>query len=77
MNMYLNPIPWNVTKTETASIVIVHTLAASMPYAATACIITGGVDSCRPAIFRKMQKRPMTDLLTISSVYGKKTKDHG
>jgi hypothetical protein len=77
MNMFLNLIPWNVTKTETTSIVIVPTPATDMPYAVTACIITGGVASCLPAISRIMLKKPTTVPLIISSVSGKKTEDHG
>jgi hypothetical protein len=77
MNMYISPIPWNARKTETASIVIVPTPAVSMPYVATACIITGGVASCRHATSLIMLKKPMTVPLIISSVYGKKTRGHG
>jgi hypothetical protein len=77
MNMHISPIPWIVRKTETTSTVIVHTPAASMPFAATACIITAGAVSYRPAISLIMLKRPTTVPLTILSVYGKKTVDHG
>jgi len=77
MNIILNPLPWIARKTETISIVIVHTPAASMRYAATACIITGGWASCRHAISRMTLRRLMTVPLTISSASGIKTRGHG